>query len=120
MNRRLSTAEATRIPGRSEARVRERVRRGLGRRGRRYSFSFQDLVILRAAHTLIERDVSAARVARELASLTDALPCDQRAVELAPGFANAHDNLASLCEKLERPRDAPRHDNDHRRLTQSS
>jgi DNA-binding transcriptional MerR regulator len=80
VNRRLSTAETARILGMREERIRELVRRGLGRperRGRRYAFSFQDLVILRAAHTLIEQDVPAARVARALAALAEALPADR-------------------------------------------
>jgi tetratricopeptide (TPR) repeat protein len=80
VNRRLSTAEAARILGMREARIRELVRRGLGRperRGRRYAFSFQDLVILRAAHALIEQNVPAARVARALSALAEALPEDR-------------------------------------------
>lgn len=60
-----------------EARIRELVRSGLGRparRGHRYAFSFQDLVILRAAHELMGRAVPAARVARALAALAAQLP----------------------------------------------
>ena len=76
-NRRFSTAEAARVLGVTEARIRQLVRRGLGspaRSGRRYAFSFQDLVILRAAHALMERRVPAARVARALAALAGELP----------------------------------------------
>ena len=80
MNRTLSTAEAARILGMGEARIRELVRSGLGspeRRGRRYAFSFQDLLVLRTAHELIRQDVPAARVARTLASLVEQLPADR-------------------------------------------
>lgn len=80
MSRRLSTREAARILGMRESRIRELVRNGLGRggaRGRRYAFTFQDLVILRAAHELIEQRVPAARVARALAGLADELPDDR-------------------------------------------
>jgi DNA-binding transcriptional MerR regulator len=80
VNRKLSTAEAARILGMGEARIRELVRSGLGspeRRGRRYAFSFQDLLVLRTAHELIRQDVPAARVARTLASLVEQLPADR-------------------------------------------
>ncbi len=80
INRNLSTAEAARILGMSEARIRELVRSGLGRperRGRRYAFSFQDLVLLRTAHELIGKRVPAARVARSLAALVRGLPEDR-------------------------------------------
>lgn len=58
--------------GLSEAQVREWARLGLcrpARRGRRYAFSFQDLVVLRAARGLLERGVPAVRVRRALAAL---------------------------------------------------
>lgn len=80
MNRRLSTGEVARILGMPEGRIRELVRSGLGRparRGRRYAFSFQDLVVLRTARALIEQNVPAARVARALASLVAQLPEDR-------------------------------------------
>ena len=73
----LSSAEVSRLLGLREARVRDLVRAGLcrpARRGRRYAFSFQDLVVLRAAKELIERHVPAARVRRALAALTTELP----------------------------------------------
>ena len=77
MPRMLSSAEVSRLLGLREARVRDLVRAGLcrpSRRGRRYAFSFQDLVVLRAAKELIERHVPAARVRRALAALTAELP----------------------------------------------
>ena len=77
MPRSLSTSEAARILGMDESRLRRLVRLGLGtpaRRGRRYAFSFQDLVILRTADELIRRSVPSARVARALAALAEALP----------------------------------------------
>ncbi len=80
MNRKLSTSEAARILGMRESRIRELVRSGLGcpeRRGRRYAFSFQDLVVLRTAHDLIQKNVPAARVARSLATLVEQLPDDR-------------------------------------------
>ncbi len=60
--------------------MRELVRSALPateRRGRRYAFSFSDLVVLRAARDLIEQQVPAARVARALASLCKQLPTDR-------------------------------------------
>ena len=71
MNRKLSTSEAARILGMRESRIRELVRSGLGRpekRGRRYAFSFQDLVVLRTAADLIQKNVPASQVARSLAT----------------------------------------------------
>jgi tetratricopeptide (TPR) repeat protein len=78
--RRLSTQEVSRILGLREARVRELVRAGLCRplrSGRGYSFSFQDLVVLRAGKELLERHVPAARVRRALAALAAQLPADR-------------------------------------------
>jgi tetratricopeptide (TPR) repeat protein len=75
--RRLSTTEVSRILGMREARVRELVRAGLvrpARRGRGYAFSFQDLVVLRAAQGLLAQHVPAARVRRALALLAEQLP----------------------------------------------
>jgi len=78
--RRLSTAEVSRILGMREARVRDLVRAGLcrpARSGRGYAFSFQDLVVLRAAKGLLERHVPAARLRRALAALAAELPPDR-------------------------------------------
>jgi tetratricopeptide (TPR) repeat protein len=75
--RRLATAEVSRILGMREGQVRDLVRAGLcrpARRGRGYAFSFQDLVVLRAAKELLERHVPAARVRRALAALAAELP----------------------------------------------
>jgi len=77
LTRKLSTQEAARILGMRESHIRDLVRSGLGqpeRRGRRYAFSFQDLVVLRTAHDLIRQSVPAARVARSLAALVARLP----------------------------------------------
>ena len=77
MSRNLSTAEASRILGMKEARIREMVRAGLcrpARSGHRYAFSFQDLVVLRAAQGLLDQRVPAARVRRALATLQAQLP----------------------------------------------
>jgi tetratricopeptide (TPR) repeat protein len=73
----LSSAEVSRLLGLREARVRELVRGGLcgtPGRGRRYAFSFQDLVVLRAAKELLDGNVPAARVRRALAALRAELP----------------------------------------------
>lgn len=70
----LSTSEVARILGLREQRVREMARAGLvrpDRRGRRYAFSFQDLVVLRAARELYQNDVPPARVRRALATLSE-------------------------------------------------
>jgi tetratricopeptide (TPR) repeat protein len=78
--RRLSTAEVSRILGMREARVRDLVRAGLcrpARSGRGYAFSFQDLVVLRAAKGLLERNVPAARLRRALSALAAQLPEDR-------------------------------------------
>lgn len=80
MARRLSTAEVSRILGMREARVRDLVRAGLcrpARSGRGYAFSFQDLVVLRAAKGLLERNVPAARLRRALSALAAQLPDDR-------------------------------------------
>lgn len=80
MARRLSTAEVSRILGLRESRVRELVRAGLCRpaRSRRgYAFSFQDLVVLRAAKELLERQISGARLRRAIAALAAELPEDR-------------------------------------------
>ncbi len=77
MSRTLSTAEAARITGLSEVQVRRIARSGLrrpARSSRRYAFTFQDLVVLRAAQTLIESGVAPGRTARVLSDLAAALP----------------------------------------------
>jgi tetratricopeptide (TPR) repeat protein len=79
MDRPLSTAEVTRLLGLDERRVREWARSGLcrpGRRGRRYAFSFQDLVVLRAAKGLLDARVPPARIRRAMAALARQLPED--------------------------------------------
>jgi predicted Zn-dependent protease len=76
----LSTADAARILGLSEARIRELVRSGLcrpARDGRRYAFSFQELVVLRAAAGLLAQNVPMARVRRALASLVSEMETDR-------------------------------------------
>jgi tetratricopeptide (TPR) repeat protein len=118
-----------------ESRVREMVRSGLcrpTRRGRSYLFSFQDLVVLRAAQGLMNKDVPAARVRRSLAALVGQLPQDRplsglriyadgREVVVRDGDAAWHpetgqtvlnfevDELAERVEKLQRS-DAPHGD----------
>jgi tetratricopeptide (TPR) repeat protein len=80
MARRLSTAEVSRILGLREGRVRELVRAGLckpARSRRGYAFSFQDLVVLRAAKELLERQISGARLRRAIAALAAELPEDR-------------------------------------------
>jgi tetratricopeptide (TPR) repeat protein len=77
MSRNLSTAEVARILRVKESRVREMVRSGLcspERRGRGYTFSFQDLVVLRAAQGLVNEKIPPARVRRSLAALVQQLP----------------------------------------------
>jgi tetratricopeptide (TPR) repeat protein len=72
MERHLSTAEVTRLLGVDERRVREWVRSGLcrpARRGRRYAFCFQDLVMLRAAKALLDARVPPSRIRRAVAAL---------------------------------------------------
>jgi len=76
----LSTAAVARILGWSEARVREFVRQGLcqpAKQGRRYAFSFQDLVVLYAARGLLAQNVPAVRVRRALSALVDQLAGDR-------------------------------------------
>jgi excisionase family DNA binding protein len=75
--RHLSTAEAARILGLRESRIRELVRAGVCRAqrlGRRYAFSFQELVVLRAAQALLAQNVPLARVRRALEALAQELP----------------------------------------------
>ncbi len=78
--RHLSTADAARILGLSEPRVRELVRSGMctpARDGRRYAFSFQELVVLRTAAGLLARNVPMARVRRALSALVRELPTER-------------------------------------------
>jgi tetratricopeptide (TPR) repeat protein len=80
MDRPLSTAEVSRLLGLEERRIREWVRSGLCRplqRGRRYAFSFQDLVALRAAKALLDANVPAPRIRRAIAALVRELPGDR-------------------------------------------
>jgi tetratricopeptide (TPR) repeat protein len=77
MDRPLSTAEVTRLLGLDERRVREWARSGLcrpARRGRSYAFSFQDLVVLRAAKALLDAHVPPARIRRAMTALARQLP----------------------------------------------
>jgi tetratricopeptide (TPR) repeat protein len=76
-----SASDVARMLGLSAAQVRELARAGLGepRRGERgeLRFSFQDLVLLRAARELYRARVPPARVRRALASLRAQLPADR-------------------------------------------
>lgn len=77
MSRNLSTAEVSRILALEESRIRELVRSGgcwPRRRGHRYAFDFQDLVVLRAARDLLAVGVPLARLRRALATLAAKLP----------------------------------------------
>jgi tetratricopeptide (TPR) repeat protein len=72
MPRQLSTRDVSRILGMPEGRIRELVRAGLcapDRQGRRYAFTFQDVVVLRAAKGLIDAGVPPVRVRRALVAL---------------------------------------------------
>jgi tetratricopeptide (TPR) repeat protein len=74
------TADVARILGVPSARVRALARVGLRRpqrRGRSLAFSFQDLVLLRAAHCLRLAAVPGQRVRRALAELARQLPADR-------------------------------------------
>ena len=73
MQRNLSTAEAARVLGLSEAQVRELLRSCVSgpRESRRYALTFQDLVILRKARELLERRVPVARVKAALRALSE-------------------------------------------------
>ncbi|HEU4431026.1 MAG TPA: tetratricopeptide repeat protein [Myxococcota bacterium] len=73
----LTTADVARVLGVSAARVRGFVRAGWcapQRSGRALAFSFQDLVVLRAAKSLHEARVPAGRVRRALRALARELP----------------------------------------------
>ena len=76
----FGTAEVARILGVPASRVRGIVRAGLchpTRHGRALEFSFQDLVLLRAAHGLLRADVPPRRVRRALLELATQLPADR-------------------------------------------
>ena len=81
-----STTEAARLVGLSPERVRSFVRSGFlaARRGprREYRFSFQDLVVLRAARDLVRQQVPPRRVRRALAELRKSLPRVRSLAEL--------------------------------------
>ncbi len=77
MNQRFSTSEVARILGVTPPRVRAIVQAGLcqpERRGHKLEFSFQDLVVLRAAQGLLTAAVPASRVRRALRELKAQLP----------------------------------------------
>lgn len=77
MNQRFSTAEVARILGVTPPRVRAIVQAGLcqpERRGHKLEFSFQDLVVLRAAQGLLTAAVPPGRVRRALRELKTQLP----------------------------------------------
>jgi tetratricopeptide (TPR) repeat protein len=74
------TTEVARILSVSPIRVRTMVRAGLcrpGRHGRAFEFSFQDLVLLRAAQGLSKAGVPPRRVKTAMSQLTRALPSDR-------------------------------------------
>ncbi|MEE9382634.1 MAG: tetratricopeptide repeat protein [Nannocystaceae bacterium] len=73
----MSTAEVARILGMTPSRIRSLVRVGLRRsagEGRRYAFSFPDLVVLRAAKELFARHVPPSKVYKALSALARELP----------------------------------------------
>jgi tetratricopeptide (TPR) repeat protein len=73
----FSTVEVARILGAPPARVRTIARSGVcrpARSGTRLQFSFQDLVLLRAAHGLLLADVPPRRVRHSLSLLARQLP----------------------------------------------
>lgn len=76
-DQRFRTAEVARILNVAPQRIRDLVRAGLcrpTRRGRYYLFSFQDLVVLRTARSLLQQKVPSRRVRRALRELTKQLP----------------------------------------------
>jgi|SRR5262245_3886422 len=102
MDRPLSTAEVTRLLGLDERRVREWARSVLRRplrRGHRHAFSFQDLVVLRAAKALLDAGVPAARIRRAVAALTRELPAE-RSLSGLRIFADGRD--VAVCVAGER------------------
>jgi tetratricopeptide (TPR) repeat protein len=105
MNRLLSTAEVTRLLGLDERRIREWARSGLCRplrRGRRYAFSFQDLVVLRAGKALLEAGVPSARIRRAVAALTRDLP-KHRSLSGLRIFADGKDVAVRLAGERWQP-----------------
>ena len=98
MSRNLSTAEVSRILDIPPHQVRRIVGSGLcrpERRGRRYAFSFQDLVVLRAARELLAARVPAARVRRALAALARELPPER---PLSGLRIHAHGSEVAVCD----------------------
>lgn len=81
-----TSAEAARVLGVPPARVRSFVRAGFltprRGRGRRLVFSFQDLVVLRAARELVAQRLPARRVKRVLRRLRQQLPRGRSLAEL--------------------------------------
>jgi len=75
----FGTSQVARIIGVPPRRVRSWARGGLCRavrRGRYFQFSFQDLVLLRTARSLLQQQVPAQRVRRALRELARRLPPD--------------------------------------------
>ncbi len=76
-----STREVADLLGISEQRVRGLVRSGIvgpnAGSGRRLTFSFQDLVLLRTAKGLADANVPARRISSALKALADQLPADR-------------------------------------------
>lgn len=81
-----STAEVARLAGLSPEQVRSYVRSGFlePRKGElgEYRFSFQDLVVLRAARGLVENKVSPRRIRSSLRALYEQLPRGRSLAEL--------------------------------------
>jgi tetratricopeptide (TPR) repeat protein len=76
----LHTADIARILRLPDTRVRALARAGLCqplKRGGMYEFSFQDLVLLRAAHGLLRNSVPLRKVRRSLRELSRQLPADR-------------------------------------------
>jgi tetratricopeptide (TPR) repeat protein len=82
----FGTAEVSRLLGMTPRQIRWLARAGFVRPGRgarrAYRFSFQDLVLLRAAKSLTDARVSAKRIHRALRSLARQLPRDRPLSEL--------------------------------------
>ncbi len=75
-----STREVAELLGVPVQRIRALVRAGLidpQRCGNRWKFSFQDLVLLRTAHGLVDAKVPKGRVWRALKALSEQLPADR-------------------------------------------
>jgi len=77
---RFGSTEVARLLGVSEQRVRAIVRAGLcrpQRAGRRWQFTFQDLVVLRTAHGLLLARVPPRHLRRAMSQLVRQLPADR-------------------------------------------